>query len=104
MTAFDQPADVLSYPGWYPDPTEQHHLRYFDGTEWTDHVTHHGPEPCGGCHTIYDSDRSGPSAAVKATIEEHRPAMAPTVPGGVSRPRRAPDRRRVRGRGDAPRR
>lgn len=38
-----------SDPGWYIDPLEQHKLRYFDGTQWTDHVTHYGPEPCIGC-------------------------------------------------------
>ena len=24
---------------WHPDPTGRHHLRYFDGKKWTDHVT-----------------------------------------------------------------
>ena len=50
MTAVEQPADVVARPGWFRDPYEQHDLRYFDGGDWTDHVTHHGPEPCTGCH------------------------------------------------------
>lgn len=24
-------------PGWYPDPTGNHRLRWWDGTDWTDH-------------------------------------------------------------------
>ncbi len=29
-------------PDWYPDPGGTHQLRYFDGTNWTDHVSDHG--------------------------------------------------------------
>lgn len=25
-------------PGWFPDPVHQARLRYWDGTQWTDHV------------------------------------------------------------------
>jgi hypothetical protein len=25
--------------GWYPDPTERHDLRFFDGKQWTDQRT-----------------------------------------------------------------
>ncbi|OBG25435.1 DUF2510 domain-containing protein [Mycobacterium sp. E3198] len=25
-------------PGWYPDPSGDNNQRYFDGTNWTDHV------------------------------------------------------------------
>ena len=24
--------------GWYPDPTNRHQNRWFDGNDWTDHV------------------------------------------------------------------
>ncbi len=34
---------------WYPDPTGSHRLRYFNGIDWTDAVTHFGPIPCHGC-------------------------------------------------------
>ncbi|MDA3041106.1 MAG: DUF2510 domain-containing protein [Actinomycetota bacterium] len=34
---------------WYADPLGQHHLRFFDGRQWTDAVTHFGPVPCRGC-------------------------------------------------------
>ncbi len=35
--------------GWFRDPMSLHAKRYFDGTEWTSHVTHRGPTPCEGC-------------------------------------------------------
>jgi len=27
---------------WHPDPTDRHQLRYWDGQEWTEHVSDHG--------------------------------------------------------------
>lgn len=27
---------------WYPDPTQRHEYRYYDGNAWTDHVSDHG--------------------------------------------------------------
>src|SRR5262245_62199382 len=34
---------VVAYPpGWYPDPSRVHELRYFDGTSWPDHVSDGG--------------------------------------------------------------
>jgi hypothetical protein len=35
--------------GWHRDPWRQHDLRYHDGRQWTEHVTHFGPVPCQGC-------------------------------------------------------
>lgn len=29
-------------PDWYPDPWGRHELRYFDGADWTEHVSSHG--------------------------------------------------------------
>lgn len=45
----DQPLDTPSAEGWFDDPTGEHHQRFFDGEQWTDHVTHTGPLPCSGC-------------------------------------------------------
>jgi len=28
--------------GWHPDPSQAHELRYFDGTQWTEHVSDQG--------------------------------------------------------------
>ena len=29
-------------PNWYPDPSGRHELRYWDGQQWTEHVSSHG--------------------------------------------------------------
>ncbi|MGH9226619.1 MAG: phospholipid scramblase-related protein [Acidimicrobiales bacterium] len=29
-------------PDWYPDPYGRHELRYWDGSQWTEHVASHG--------------------------------------------------------------
>ena len=35
------PAAAPSWPaGWYPDPTRQARLRWWDGQQWTGHVSH----------------------------------------------------------------
>jgi hypothetical protein len=50
MTSVEIPPHELTVSaGWYPDPRGEHHLRYFDGSVWTSHVTHFGPTPCHGC-------------------------------------------------------
>ena len=45
----EQPSTATHLAGWFPDPLEEHNLRYHDGSEWTGHVTHFGPSPCSGC-------------------------------------------------------
>ena len=52
MALIEQPTFDTIQPGWFPDPLQQHNLRYFDGDGWTDHVTHFGPTPCGGCSYV----------------------------------------------------
>jgi hypothetical protein len=59
MAVIDHPTVTVDRAGWYPDPDQQHNLRYFDGQDWTDHVTHYGPTPCSGCSLAW----SGPAEA-----------------------------------------
>jgi uncharacterized protein YxjI len=44
MTSYGPPQQpAQSYqPGWYADPLGRHELRYFDGAQWTEHVSSHG--------------------------------------------------------------
>jgi uncharacterized protein YxjI len=41
-------------PNWHPDPFGRHELRYWDGSQWTEHVSSHGRQstdpPTGGAH------------------------------------------------------
>jgi uncharacterized protein YxjI len=48
-------------PNWYPDPWGRHEHRYFDGTNWTEHVASHGRQtvdPPGGAATMPTVARS----------------------------------------------
>ena len=39
------PAPVVTTPaGWYPDPSGRYELRYWDGTQWTEHVARQGQQ------------------------------------------------------------
>src|SRR5688572_13564187 len=48
----DTPASTP--PNWYPDPLGRHELRYWDGSQWTEHVSSHGRQsvdpPTQGTH------------------------------------------------------
>ncbi len=37
-------------PNWYPDPMGRHQLRYFDGTQWTEHVSSNGAQSVDPLH------------------------------------------------------
>lgn len=42
-------------PNWYPDPWGRHEHRYYDGTNWTEHVASHGRQsvdPPGGAQNV----------------------------------------------------
>jgi hypothetical protein len=37
--SIEEPEAGAGSAGWYPDPTERHDLRFFDGKQWTDQRT-----------------------------------------------------------------
>jgi uncharacterized protein YxjI len=48
-------------PNWYPDPFGRHEMRYFDGTQWTEHVSSHGKQsidPPGGTSHVPTVNRA----------------------------------------------
>ncbi len=52
MTTLDESARPTAAgrpAGWYDDPQKLHDQRFYNGREWTAHVTHFGPKPCRGC-------------------------------------------------------
>ncbi|MFI5040915.1 MAG: DUF2510 domain-containing protein [Acidimicrobiales bacterium] len=47
-------------PGRYPDPARRHHVRWFDGREWTDHVAFRQVNQPGGRSHRDRTSTSGP--------------------------------------------
>jgi uncharacterized protein YxjI len=48
-------------PDWYPDPYGRHEMRYYDGSQWTEHVSSHGKQsvdPPGGTSHVPTVDRN----------------------------------------------
>lgn len=50
ITTTAAPTTTITTKGWHDDPRGEHEMRYHDGNDWTEHVTHFGPVPCRGCH------------------------------------------------------
>jgi hypothetical protein len=67
-------------PGWWPDPTGQHEMRWWDGTRWTEDVMDGGHMTPGGLPAGPPSGPFGP------TGPQRPPATGPTgSTGGSSR-------------------
>lgn len=70
--------------GWHPDPSGRHELRYWDGREWTEHVSDRGItslSPLQPPAPMADS-RQGAPAGVDADQNAHGPApRGPSYPG-----------------------
>jgi uncharacterized protein YxjI len=68
---------------WYPDPLGRHELRYWDGSQWTEHVSSHGRQsvdpPTQGSH-IPTVNR----ATEKVVGDVHKAGAATGVQGGGS--------------------
>ena len=65
---------------WHPDPYGRHELRYWDGTQWTEHVSSHGRQsvdPPGGAPHVPVVDR-----ATEAIVGDVATAGASTAAAG----------------------
>jgi hypothetical protein len=62
--------------GWYPDPSGKHEQRYYDGTQWTEHVSNGGV-------TAVDPVPTGPPTMSTTAAMPVAPAT-PTPAGGPS--------------------
>jgi uncharacterized protein YxjI len=69
-------------PDWYPDPYGRHEVRYFDGSQWTEHVASHGrqsTDPPGGTIHVPTVERK----TEKVQADVLKAGVAPGVePGG----------------------
>ena len=55
-------SDSSHEPGWYADPFGRHEMRYYDGTQWTEHVSSHGRQ-----------STDAPVGDPKQVVGTHRP-------------------------------
>jgi uncharacterized protein YxjI len=65
---------------WYPDPAGRHELRYYDGTQWTEHVSSNGRQSA-------DPIAPGPAPLVSSTAAprvQQQVAKAGVQAGAVS--------------------
>src|SRR4051794_9198316 len=61
--------------GWYPDPTQAHELRYFDGNNWSADVADRGEMSSDPIHAV-----PAPIVRVAEMAPPPPPAMAPPPP------------------------
>ena len=76
-------------PGWYPDPTSRHQMRYFDGSVWSEHVTDEGrqtSDPLVPSPRPTDLQQGTPSAPPPRPIAASDPAPKPGSPPTSSAP------------------
>lgn len=70
-------------PNWYPDPLGRHELRYWDGSQWTEHVSSHGRQsidaPTQGTH-VPTTQR----ATEKIVADVQKAGAVPSAIGGGS--------------------
>jgi hypothetical protein len=64
----DFSAVTAAAPGWYPDPQDAEALRYFDGTQWTQHVA---PRPIAAPPIMWGSQPLPPSLGVDPSDPVH---------------------------------
>ncbi len=71
-------------PDWYPDPLGRHELRYWDGSQWTEHVSSHGRQsvdpPTQGTH-VPTTQR--PTEKVVRDVQKAGAAAAATGGGSI---------------------
>jgi len=75
-------SDTSHPASWYPDPAGRHEYRWFDGTQWTDHVSSHGRQsvdPVSGPGRMPARDAS---AEKVAKVLEQKGVQVGAVQGG----------------------
>jgi len=80
--------DTNPQPDWYPDPMGRHEYRYWDGTDWTEHVSSHGrqsvdplTQPAKTVSGQQSSDKV--QDQVQRHLRQAEKRGAPTVPASV---------------------
>lgn len=82
----------MTAPAWHPDPTGRHELRYWDGSQWTEHVSDRGvqsvsplapPQESGGGESATESATDRPDGAMEASPADDAFMMETRVVGST---------------------
>src|SRR5689334_6717893 len=68
---------------WYPDPYGRHEMRYYDGAQWTEHVSSHGRQtidPPGGTSHVPTVNRA--TEKIQADVAKAGITAGATTGGG----------------------
>lgn len=81
---------------WQPDPTHRHELRWWDGNEWSDHVSDHGVAGIDALHPMatWSPPAASPTAPVISASPTGPPPVMPTMTIAATPPVAANGRRR----------
>jgi Protein of unknown function (DUF2510) len=79
---------MSSTPGWYPDPTGGHQLRYFDGNVWTEHVSDNGVQSMAPVAAAPPVQPAQPAEPVQRPAQTAGPAPTAASPSGPPPKRR----------------
>ena len=66
--------------GWYPDPTQQHEQRYWDGAQWTEHVATAGTQSTAPMQPMAAPVTVSTPERVRRQVE--KAGMTPAATGG----------------------
>lgn len=63
----------MTAAAWHPDPTGRHELRYWDGSQWTEHVSDNGVQSTSPVDGGSDAGAAGGSTDQTQVAAQHQP-------------------------------
>lgn len=63
----------MTAAAWHPDPTGRHELRYWDGSQWTEHVSDNGVQSTSPVDGGSDAGAAGGAADQTQVAAQHQP-------------------------------
>ncbi len=67
----------MTAAAWHPDPTGRHELRYWDGSQWTEHVSDNGVQSTSPVDGGSDAGAAGGGADQTQVAAQHQPQQQP---------------------------
>lgn len=67
----------MTAAAWHPDPTGRHELRYWDGSQWTEHVSDNGVQSTSPVDGGSDAGAAGGGADQTQVAAQHQPQHQP---------------------------